>query len=94
MVQRLMASCPADVQVTEEEALWFLRDRYYDVSDAQKKLCARVRWRANFGRQNERVVTTREAKTGKGYLAGCRDVLGRPVTFWFPYLRAYLLRYT
>ena len=64
---------------TEEEAQWFLRDRSFDVDEAEEKLATCLRWRAEFGLN--RVTwqdVAAEAATGKAYLHEHVDKEGRP----------------
>lgn len=64
---------------TADEAAWFLRDRNFDVAEAEEKLATCLRWRAEFGLRHvtwEDVAA--EAATGKAYLHEHVDREGRP----------------
>ena len=73
LVQKLTSTLPVDAKVDDATARWFLRDRYLNVENARAKIIARERWRRTFEETMQRVDTTREASSRKGYLHGELD---------------------
>ncbi|MEW5297860.1 MAG: hypothetical protein WDW36_001039 [Sanguina aurantia] len=66
----------------EETLKWYLRDRYFDVTEAEEKLRSMLRWRSDFQPSTiTRESVAAEFKSGKAYVHAHCDVYGRPVVF-------------
>uniref|UniRef100_A0A061S9V7 Motile sperm domain-containing protein 2-like n=1 Tax=Tetraselmis sp. GSL018 TaxID=582737 RepID=A0A061S9V7_9CHLO len=78
-VQERMKNCPYGVP-DEATCRWFLRDRKFDIVEAEEKLQEMMKWRREFGvdRITEAMVAA-EAATGKAQLWDHPDVWGQPV---------------
>jgi hypothetical protein len=77
-LQARFESCTFGVP-TDDEAMWFLRDRGFDVEEAYNKLRTCLQWRHEFGVEHVSSKSIqREAATGKVYLHEHFDVYNRP----------------
>jgi len=66
--------------VDDDTLRWYLRDRYFDVEEAESKLRSMLRWRREFVPQSITPArVSREMSTGKAYVHSSPDVYGRPV---------------
>ncbi|GMH32527.1 hypothetical protein BSKO_00361 [Bryopsis sp. KO-2023] len=69
----------------DETLKWFLRDRSFDVNEAQDKVLATLRWRRALDWENISWVDVQaESKVGKAAIHDAHDVLGRPVIVMRP----------
>ncbi|GAX79298.1 hypothetical protein CEUSTIGMA_g6739.t1 [Chlamydomonas eustigma] len=72
-----------ELKVTEpaEETLkWYLRDRYFDVEEAEQKLKNMLKWRKEFQPGSITAAdVAAELATGKSYVHEHNDIYGRPV---------------
>eukprot|EP00879_Flechtneria_rotunda_P022721 GHRR01023997.1.p1 GENE.GHRR01023997.1~~GHRR01023997.1.p1 ORF type:complete len:213 (+),score=44.95 GHRR01023997.1:343-981(+) len=76
--QRMSASTHGctDVEVLK----WYLRDRYFDVDEAEAKLTAAIKWRQRFMAGNLTLDDVRaEYNTGKSFVHNSLDRYNRPV---------------
>lgn len=78
-LQQQMASCEYGVPDTET-LKWFLRDRKFDVEEAERKLTSMLRWRSDLGLSGLTLDDiAEEDKVGKAYVHEHADRAGRPV---------------
>ncbi|KAJ9519999.1 hypothetical protein QJQ45_014725 [Haematococcus lacustris] len=66
-------------KLNDETLQWYLRDRYFDVDEAEQKLRRMLAWREDF--QPDHITASqvaKEASSGKAYVHSHLDVYGRP----------------
>ncbi|EFJ41850.1 hypothetical protein VOLCADRAFT_67793, partial [Volvox carteri f. nagariensis] len=58
---------------------WYLRDRYFDVDEAEQKLRSMLKWRQSFQPQSTTAqMVAAELASGKAYVHNYTDKYGRP----------------
>ncbi|GLC47000.1 hypothetical protein PLESTB_001656000 [Pleodorina starrii] len=70
----------ADAAPPDEATMkWYLRDRYFDVEEAEQKLRSMLKWRQTFQPQSTTPqMIAAEMASGKAYVHNCTDKYGRP----------------